>query len=168
MESGEGVKARVLLGFPPNYRPSRGEVKAAYRRKVWDCHPDLFPPNQKPLAESNFKSISQAYTLLLSPASATATGSGRLILTLTLTLTLTYIYIHYINLENQNTNWDNNKKLHSVEAENIPPQQQMSELSKLEFQGHKGEAEVMLWFESPSCFLLWEQLPLEDLMHPGD
>ncbi|PON43220.1 DnaJ domain containing protein [Parasponia andersonii] len=79
MESGEeweGVKARVLLGFPPNYRPSRGEVKAAYRRKVWKCHPDLFPTNQKPLAESNFKSISQAYTLLLSPASASASASA--------------------------------------------------------------------------------------------
>ena len=53
----KGEEARIVLGFPPNYRPSRSEIKAAYKTKVWSCHPDLFPPNQKPLAESSFKSV---------------------------------------------------------------------------------------------------------------
>ncbi|XP_031280808.1 uncharacterized protein LOC116139240 isoform X4 [Pistacia vera] len=50
-----GDEARVLLGFPPNYRPTLSQVKAAYRRKVWESHPDLFPLDKKPHAESKFK-----------------------------------------------------------------------------------------------------------------
>ncbi|KAJ0113070.1 hypothetical protein Patl1_00793 [Pistacia atlantica] len=61
-----GDEARVLLGFPPNYRPTLSQVKAAYRRKVWESHPDLFPLDKKPHAESKFKLISEAYTCLLS------------------------------------------------------------------------------------------------------
>ncbi|XP_044502522.1 uncharacterized protein LOC123223420 [Mangifera indica] len=63
-----GDEARVLLGFPPNYRPTISQVKAAYRRKVWESHPDLFPLDKKPHAESKFKLISEAYTCLLSGA----------------------------------------------------------------------------------------------------
>ncbi|KAJ0054583.1 hypothetical protein Pint_00776 [Pistacia integerrima] len=53
-----GDEARVLLGFPPNYRPTLSQVKAAYRRKVWESHPDLFPLDKKPHAESKFKLVS--------------------------------------------------------------------------------------------------------------
>uniref|UniRef100_A0A1J3HFU7 Chaperone protein DnaJ n=1 Tax=Noccaea caerulescens TaxID=107243 RepID=A0A1J3HFU7_NOCCA len=57
-------EAKILLGFPPNSRPDPSQVKAAYRKKVWESHPDLFPDDQKLRAESKFKSISQAYTCL--------------------------------------------------------------------------------------------------------
>ncbi|KAJ4727903.1 Chaperone DnaJ domain protein [Melia azedarach] len=73
----QGDEARVLLGFPPNSRPTASQVKAAYKRKVWDSHPDLFPVDKKTDAEFKFKLISEAYTCLLSgargegPASAT-------------------------------------------------------------------------------------------------
>lgn len=62
----QGDEARVLLGFPPNSRPNASQVKAAYKRKVWECHPDLFPVGKKTDAESEFKLISEAYTCLLS------------------------------------------------------------------------------------------------------
>ncbi|KAF2325020.1 hypothetical protein GH714_022297 [Hevea brasiliensis] len=62
----QGDEARVLLGFPPNSRPTASQVKAAYRKKVWESHPDLFPVHEKPSAESRFKLISEAYTYLLS------------------------------------------------------------------------------------------------------
>ncbi|KAL5561091.1 hypothetical protein UlMin_030838 [Ulmus minor] len=71
-----GDEARVLLGFCPNSRPCVSEVKAAYRKKVWESHPDLFPPSQKPWAESNFKLISEAYTRLLSGGRGRETGSA--------------------------------------------------------------------------------------------
>ncbi|KAI8574864.1 hypothetical protein RHMOL_Rhmol01G0386500 [Rhododendron molle] len=59
-------EARILLGFPPNFRPTPSQVKAAYRKKVWDSHPDLFPGHEKCYAESKFKLISEAYTCLQS------------------------------------------------------------------------------------------------------
>ncbi|XP_048226384.1 protein CAJ1 isoform X3 [Ricinus communis] len=62
----QGDEARVLLGFPPSSRPTPSQIKAAYRKKVWESHPDLFPVQEKPCAESRFKSISEAYALLLS------------------------------------------------------------------------------------------------------
>ncbi|XP_058740475.1 protein CAJ1 [Vicia villosa] len=58
-------EARILLGFPPNSTPTPSEVKSAYKQKVWESHPDLFPSHEKPLAESKFKLISEAYTCLL-------------------------------------------------------------------------------------------------------
>ncbi|KAK9668064.1 hypothetical protein RND81_13G033000, partial [Saponaria officinalis] len=39
-------------------------VKAAYKRKVWDVHPDRFPAAQRTLAESPFKLLSEAYACL--------------------------------------------------------------------------------------------------------
>ncbi|CAE6080148.1 unnamed protein product [Arabidopsis arenosa] len=57
-------EAKILLGFPPNSRPDPSQVKAAYRKKVWESHPDLFPDDQKQVAESKFKSISEAYSCL--------------------------------------------------------------------------------------------------------
>ncbi|KAK7397015.1 hypothetical protein VNO78_18179 [Psophocarpus tetragonolobus] len=59
-------EARILLGFPPNSRPTPSQVKSAYKKKVWESHPDLFPSHEKPLAESKFKQISEAYTCLQS------------------------------------------------------------------------------------------------------
>ncbi|KAJ4849881.1 hypothetical protein Tsubulata_034683 [Turnera subulata] len=61
-----GDEARVLLGFPPNSRPSPSQVKAAYKKKVWESHPDLFPAHEKSSAESQFKLVSEAYSYLLS------------------------------------------------------------------------------------------------------
>lgn len=58
-------EARILLGFPPNSNPSPSQVKSAYKQKVWESHPDLFPSHEKPHAESKFKLISEAYTCLL-------------------------------------------------------------------------------------------------------
>ncbi|XP_057517773.1 uncharacterized protein LOC130798691 [Amaranthus tricolor] len=62
MKSGE---ARLLLGLSPNSRPSRSQVKEAYKRKVWDVHPDRFPADKRSYAESQFKLISEAYNCLL-------------------------------------------------------------------------------------------------------
>ncbi|XP_017415979.1 uncharacterized protein LOC108326894 isoform X1 [Vigna angularis] len=59
-------EAKLLLGFPPNSRPTPSQVKSAYRKKVWESHPDRFPSHEKPLAESKFKLISEAYTCLQS------------------------------------------------------------------------------------------------------
>ncbi|XP_038892160.1 uncharacterized protein LOC120081398 isoform X2 [Benincasa hispida] len=64
----QGDEARILLGFSPGSRPSSSQVKEAYKRKVWDTHPDLFPPHEKPHAESKFKLISEAYSCLLTGA----------------------------------------------------------------------------------------------------
>ncbi|KAA0034147.1 chaperone protein DnaJ [Cucumis melo var. makuwa] len=52
-----GDEARTLLGFSPGSRPSSSQVKEAYKRMVWDTHPDLFPAHQKPQAESKFKLV---------------------------------------------------------------------------------------------------------------
>ncbi|XP_031381675.1 chaperone protein DnaJ isoform X3 [Punica granatum] len=74
-----GDEARVLLGFPHNSRPTPSQVKAAFKKKVWESHPDLFPVNEKLKAESRFKRISEAYSCLLSGSrgdgSSTATYS---------------------------------------------------------------------------------------------
>ncbi|XP_042044533.1 chaperone protein DnaJ [Salvia splendens] len=57
-------EAKIVLGFPPNSVPSQSQIKSAYRRKVWETHPDRFPPQLKAQADSNFKLLSEAYTLL--------------------------------------------------------------------------------------------------------
>ncbi|XP_023541160.1 uncharacterized protein LOC111801402 isoform X2 [Cucurbita pepo subsp. pepo] len=69
----QGDEARILLGFSPGSRPSPSQVKEAYKRKVWDSHPDLFPAHQKSQAESKFKLISEAYSFLLSGNSHVST-----------------------------------------------------------------------------------------------
>ncbi|XP_056686208.1 protein CAJ1 isoform X7 [Spinacia oleracea] len=76
MKSGE---ARLLLGFPPNSRPTPSQVKAAYKRKVWDVHPDLFPVDKASYAESQFKMISEAYKCLLTAGGGPrgSSSSGR-------------------------------------------------------------------------------------------
>ncbi|XP_073260393.1 protein CAJ1 [Populus alba] len=59
----QGDEDKVLIGFPPNSRPTLSQVKAAYRKKVWESHPDLFPLYEKPGAESKFKLISEVHLL---------------------------------------------------------------------------------------------------------
>ncbi|XP_062143760.1 uncharacterized protein LOC133851375 isoform X2 [Alnus glutinosa] len=71
----QGDEARALLGFPPDSRPTLSQVKAAYRTKVWESHPDLFPTQEKPHAESKFKLISEAYSCLLSGARGEGSAS---------------------------------------------------------------------------------------------
>ncbi|XP_072996137.1 uncharacterized protein [Typha latifolia] len=61
MQSGA---AKKLLGFSPNSRPTLSQIKAAYRRKVLESHPDLFPAHEKSQAESKFKQVSEAYSCL--------------------------------------------------------------------------------------------------------
>ncbi|XP_024966195.1 uncharacterized protein LOC112506412 isoform X2 [Cynara cardunculus var. scolymus] len=97
-----GEEARMLLGFFPNSSPSSSQVKAAYKKKAWETHPDRFPLSQRSLAESNFKLISEAYTCLQSgsgvsrqvSASGLTEGRKRHIPRITLSfLEVTYIYI---------------------------------------------------------------------------
>ncbi|XP_009760069.1 uncharacterized protein LOC107827056 isoform X1 [Nicotiana tabacum] len=64
-------EAKILLGFSTNSCPTPCQVKAAYRRKVWETHPDCFPVHLKPDAELKFKMISEAYTCLLSAITGT-------------------------------------------------------------------------------------------------
>ncbi|XP_050238802.1 uncharacterized protein LOC126688221 [Mercurialis annua] len=72
----QGNEARVLLGFPSNSTPTPSQIKAAYRRKVWESHPDLFPLHKKSYAESKFKAISEAYASLLSGARGEGSSSA--------------------------------------------------------------------------------------------
>ncbi|KAL2935037.1 Chaperone protein DnaJ [Bienertia sinuspersici] len=73
MKSGE---ARLLLGFPPNSHPTPSQVKAAYKRKVWDVHPDRVPVDKRIYAESQFKTISEAYNCLLSATYSRVVRTG--------------------------------------------------------------------------------------------
>ncbi|KAJ8623552.1 hypothetical protein MRB53_032081 [Persea americana] len=60
----QGDDARKLLGFPSSSHPTLSEVKAAYKRKAWEFHPDRYPLHEKSHAESKFKLISEAYSFL--------------------------------------------------------------------------------------------------------
>eukprot|EP00262_Sarcandra_glabra_P016165 TRINITY_DN5181_c0_g1_i1.p1 TRINITY_DN5181_c0_g1~~TRINITY_DN5181_c0_g1_i1.p1 ORF type:complete len:135 (+),score=17.77 TRINITY_DN5181_c0_g1_i1:128-532(+) len=60
----QGDEARDLLGFHSNSHPTPPQVKAAYKRKAWEFHPDRFPAHEKSYAESKFKLISEAYSSL--------------------------------------------------------------------------------------------------------
>ncbi|WJZ90596.1 hypothetical protein VitviT2T_009728 [Vitis vinifera] len=63
-----GDEARLLLGFPPTSRVTLSQIKAAYKSKAWEYHPDRVPVQEKPGAESKFKLISEAYNFLLDGA----------------------------------------------------------------------------------------------------
>ncbi|KAL8236166.1 hypothetical protein R6Q59_017247 [Mikania micrantha] len=76
-----GDEAKVLLGFLPNSTPSSSQVKEAYKKKAWETHPDRFPVSQKPIAESNFKLISEAYTCLQSGTYSTRGTYSRVVRT---------------------------------------------------------------------------------------
>ncbi|XP_043708699.1 uncharacterized protein LOC122657953 isoform X4 [Telopea speciosissima] len=55
----QGDEAREVLGFPPNSHPTPLQVKAAYKRRAWETHPDRFPAHEKSHAESKFKLLNQ-------------------------------------------------------------------------------------------------------------
>ncbi|KAG9157185.1 hypothetical protein Leryth_004864 [Lithospermum erythrorhizon] len=59
-------EAKTLLGFPPHSDPSTSQVKSAYRKKVWETHPDRFGDHEKQTAECKFKLVSEAYNCLQS------------------------------------------------------------------------------------------------------
>ncbi|KAL9691200.1 hypothetical protein QQ045_011619 [Rhodiola kirilowii] len=65
----QGDEARLLLGFPPNSRPSYSQIKAAYRKKVLECHPDRVPQHLKPSAESQFKMVKPCSQFMFSSIS---------------------------------------------------------------------------------------------------
>ncbi|XP_071686739.1 uncharacterized protein [Rutidosis leptorrhynchoides] len=76
-----GEEAKLLLGFLPDSTPSSSQVKAAYKKKALETHPDRFPLSQRSLAESNFKLISEAYTCLQSGTYATRGTYSRVVRT---------------------------------------------------------------------------------------
>ncbi|GMI98928.1 hypothetical protein HRI_003562100 [Hibiscus trionum] len=49
----QGDEAKLLLSFSSNCFPT--QIKAAYRNRVWESHPDLFPVHRKTSEESKFK-----------------------------------------------------------------------------------------------------------------
>lgn len=60
--------AWAVLGLPYNATPL--QVKAAYKQKALQNHPDRFPSEVKLEAEARFKNISEAYNLLKSGSQA--------------------------------------------------------------------------------------------------
>ncbi|ERN02000.1 hypothetical protein AMTRI_Chr02g266390 [Amborella trichopoda] len=58
--------AKEILGFPPDSHPTPSQVKAAYKRKALETHPDRFSIPEKNQAESRFKQIAEAYSRLRS------------------------------------------------------------------------------------------------------
>ncbi|XP_026435602.1 chaperone protein DnaJ-like isoform X1 [Papaver somniferum] len=60
----QGDEARALLGLSSTSHLTPSQVKAAYKRKAWESHPDRFPANEKFSAETKFKLISEAYSCL--------------------------------------------------------------------------------------------------------
>ncbi|KAJ7568999.1 hypothetical protein O6H91_01G056600 [Diphasiastrum complanatum] len=55
--------ARAVLGVPWN--ASVSEVKAAYKQKAFESHPDRFPSAFKDRAETRFKLVTEAYQFLI-------------------------------------------------------------------------------------------------------
>lgn len=40
------------------------QIKAAFRKKSLQCHPDLCPPVQRETAEQAFREVAEAYAIL--------------------------------------------------------------------------------------------------------
>ncbi|RZC88206.1 hypothetical protein C5167_016012 [Papaver somniferum] len=53
----QGDEARALLGLSSTSHLTPSQVKAAYKRKAWESHPDRFPANEKFSAETKFKLV---------------------------------------------------------------------------------------------------------------
>lgn len=70
-------EAKILLGFAPHSFPSQSQVKDAYRKKVWETHPDRFVDQEKSSAECKFKLVSEAYSCLQSGGRREVIHSGR-------------------------------------------------------------------------------------------
>lgn len=54
-----------LLGVPQN--ASSGEIRAAYRRRATESHPDRQPPDRRAWAEEQMKQLNAARDILLDP-----------------------------------------------------------------------------------------------------
>lgn len=69
--------AHRLLGVTP--RASEKQIKAAFRRKALQCHPDVVGPDRKEAAEEEFLELEAAYSELLGrgPTTARTTSAGR-------------------------------------------------------------------------------------------
>eukprot|EP00882_Tetradesmus_deserticola_P012161 GHRQ01012885.1.p1 GENE.GHRQ01012885.1~~GHRQ01012885.1.p1 ORF type:complete len:212 (+),score=88.36 GHRQ01012885.1:201-836(+) len=52
-----------VLGLDPSAQ--KDQVKEAFRKLVWQCHPDKAAPDARPAAEARFKEIKQAYESIL-------------------------------------------------------------------------------------------------------
>ncbi|KAK9139081.1 hypothetical protein Scep_008762 [Stephania cephalantha] len=74
-------EAKILLGLPPDSCSTLPQIKAAYKKKAWESHPDRFPPHQKLPAESNFKLISEAYSFMQSGAQCNGSAYARVVRT---------------------------------------------------------------------------------------
>ncbi|XP_026435604.1 dnaJ homolog subfamily B member 5-like isoform X3 [Papaver somniferum] len=72
----QGDEARALLGLSSTSHLTPSQVKAAYKRKAWESHPDRFPANEKFSAETKFKLISEAYSCLKLGIGQGGTNSG--------------------------------------------------------------------------------------------
>ncbi|XP_078443542.1 chaperone DnaJ-domain superfamily protein [Wolffia australiana] len=72
----KGDEAREILGLPADSRPSLTQIKAAYKKKVWDSHPDRFPEHARVQAESSFKAMQEAYSYLIAGGGADHFSEG--------------------------------------------------------------------------------------------
>ncbi|KAJ7569008.1 hypothetical protein O6H91_01G057100 [Diphasiastrum complanatum] len=68
-------QARALLGVP--YNASIVEVKAAYKQKAFEIHPDRFPSSFKDRAETHFKLVKEAYQRLITGRRQNSYDMGR-------------------------------------------------------------------------------------------
>ena len=59
---------REILGVPAD--ATREQIRRAYRQRVMENHPDRFPPDRKALQELATIALTEAYTALMSSASA--------------------------------------------------------------------------------------------------
>ncbi len=63
MLSSEYIDYYALLNLPPH--ATVDEIRRAYRKKVMDCHPDLYPDNPEKLRL--FNTVKEAYETLVNP-----------------------------------------------------------------------------------------------------
>ncbi|AAZ11810.1 chaperone protein DNAJ, putative [Trypanosoma brucei brucei TREU927] len=50
-----------------DHKATSEEVKAAYRQRALECHPDVVDDNRKAQAEVDFRAVSEAYDVLIDP-----------------------------------------------------------------------------------------------------
>ena len=59
------VNHYARLGLDGGHSLAEGDIKAAYRRKVLTCHPDLVEEKEKRSAEAEFRRVSESYNILM-------------------------------------------------------------------------------------------------------